>query len=210
MVRLLPLLAALTLASTTPAAAQLIPITPETFAKIHQMADDARKAHPASPNDAMTLFIRTFNADFGDIMPVDTFLVNTPALSVMFTTPLTILRGSFLNALQKLEPLPTKPMPNAAFGGAPVVGLTVTPKQMTAPNIRRIVVFRDGAEVETISDVKPKTFTNRMGASTQLGAGTLIFRASAFAPGGTIKVVAITDGAPMEWTLSPQALAAFR
>src|SRR5260370_36273075 len=72
--------------------------------------------------------------------------------------------------------------------------VVVTPARFDSPDIIKVVVKRNGEIVPPIAnELKPKVLSNRMGASTTLHAGYVLFPCSAFAPNGIGSITAIPE-----------------
>lgn len=182
--------------SASVADAQLIEITPEVFSKVSSFAVAAKQKHPTSPTEAVYAFQADFNGEFGDIRPMSSVIVESPALVIRVITPINALYLAFATALSNLEPLPEKP-------GISLVAIEVRPTQMNAPNVRRVVLFLDGKEIPPELDgLKPTEFRNRLGATETKGAGLVVWKPEVFTTPGIVKVVAINDGPAIEWEYS--------
>jgi hypothetical protein len=192
--------AGLLLLTATTVSAQLIEITPETFQKVRNLAVQAREKHPTSPNDAYYLFQQLFNGEFGDTRPSIMQVVKyQPSIDVEAITPINQLFFEFATALRKLEPLIQEPRPST-------VAVMVSPKQIDAPNISRMVLFLDGKEIPPVASLlKPTEFKNGFGNSFQKGAGMVAWKPEVFTT-GKVKLVCITDGSPIEWEYQPGLL----
>lgn len=196
------LLIAITLFVPLPSFAQMIDVTPEVFARVRGLAAAAREQHPTSPNEAVQAFIIAFNGAFGNTMPADAYLADTPALNVTLWTPINDTRGLMEMALSKLQPLPEQPLSDQQS-----VRIHVIPKQMSAPNIERLVLFRGTQQIEPLKNLlEPTEFTNRLGAKTMLGEGSVVYPFSAFRPGEPVKCVAFTRTGSLEWPITVTSL----
>ena len=175
-----------------------------TAEKLHVEAARLR-AQFADGND----FLRALDQSFG----FDTVFLSThPAMSVHSSDELSIFavspyvgyRVSLLEALRKRDPVDNLPVP-AAFV------VVVSPSRINAPDIVKIIVERDGKEIEpTINELRPTPLTTRLGARAVLHAGQALFPCSAFAPGAVVKVIAIPEtGGNIETTIPEGELAGF-
>jgi hypothetical protein len=102
---LAPLL--LNLLSADRAGAELTVLTPALVQKALSFAADAKQKHPTSPSDAVYRFVADFNGEFGDILPVSLRVIDTAALTVAISTPLSRVQSTLRTALATLLPLPT-------------------------------------------------------------------------------------------------------
>jgi hypothetical protein len=190
--------------------AQVIDLSPEVVAKIKGLADAARFKHPTSPTEAASAFGTAFNGEFGDVTPYESRLEDSKDLLVQILTPLVLYAAGVRTSIEKFEPVRDPVRTEAIFGGDPVVTINVTPRTMTAPNIERMLVFRDDKPVPMSSALAPRTFQNRLGGSVTLGQGFVAVPVSAFLPGGTVKIVAIATPKNFEWTIDSETLKKFK
>jgi hypothetical protein len=184
--------------TSSPAGAQLLDVTPTVFQEIRALAEAARKEAPTSPRDASSAFVESFEKKFGNTMEA-IFVVRQPALLITVTTPLNMARFAMLDALEQLTELPTNPPPAE-------VRFLVSPRQVGAPDVKRMVLFRDSVEVPAASnELKPREMKTAI-RSVTIGAGPITFPIGAFTPGSVMKAVFITDGPPIEWEYSADRL----
>jgi hypothetical protein len=158
--------------------------TPE---ELHQMAAGQLAKSP----DEMDL-LRAMDASMG----FSTAYMNThpgevvfmsDALGVVVTSPYRMFRDGIVEAFRKREPLTGIQVPAG-------VVVSISPMQIDAPDIVKLIVARDGKEVRPIvSALRPKEFTTRMGVKFVVHAGTVVLPCSAFAPGAAVVVTAIPD-----------------
>jgi hypothetical protein len=112
-------------------------------------------------------------------------LISTPAIEVRMIGPATVLLANAWGKVRRMEPVGDE----LWFGG---IAIGVEPKQIGAPDIVRVVVERAGVLIEPITvTLKPTVFTTRMGVKEQIHAGTVLFPADAFDPGGDVVVTVI-------------------
>jgi hypothetical protein len=114
-------------------------------------------------------------------------------------------RTLFAERLRKMEPTNAIPF-------IPAVSVHITPKQFTSPDVIKVVVFRNGKEVQPISStLTPRTFQNALGGVVSLHAGVVAFPQDAFAPGGLVVVTLIPEvGDNMVTPLKVEWLARFK
>jgi hypothetical protein len=123
---------------------------------------------------------------------------NQPSIDIDILTPINQLFLEFASALRKLEPLIEAPRPAAM-----TVAVMVNPKRTDAPNINRIVLFVDGKEVPPVASLlKPTEFRNGFGNAFEKGSGLVAWKPEVFTS-GKVKLICITDGAPIEWEYQP-------
>lgn len=199
--RVLALVVSMVLIQAVSARAELTIITPDLAGKARTMADAAKSAHPTSPSDAASAFIASFNGEFGDIAPVDLRVVDTPQLRVQMLTPLMMVRNMLTVALARLMPLPDV----GSLTNLDHVIVNVEPLQRGAPDVSRVVFFRGTKQIEPIkSGLEPRAFKNAFGAEFTIHAGSVEFGSDALQAGADdLRVVLLTNGAPIEWKLSP-------
>ena len=74
------------------------------------------------------------------------------------------------------------------------VTVNVQPKLVSAPDIVKIVLTRDGQQIDSVlPGLSPTTFTTRLGASVALHAGATSFPTKAFDPGAVVTLIAIPE-----------------
>jgi hypothetical protein len=185
-------------------AAPLIEITVEVFSKVRALAQQARESHLTSPSDAAAAFNDLFEAEFGDVMPKEAVILLTDGIGVLLHTPLSSLRDTVEYALLKEDPLPEMPF-------RALVVVSIHPRQLLTPNVTQVVLYRGTEKIAPVeSDFGPKAYSTRAGAKTSVGAGTLSFPFSAFAPGAEMKLVLVTNAKPIEWRWSADARSALK
>jgi hypothetical protein len=179
------------------ATAQFLEITPEVFNKVQSFATSARAKDPASPKQAWYYFQKDFIEAFGEPHVPQADVVDSEELHIELITPLHYLYELFAGALLELEPIPkVRPLS--------VVRVRVSPRQTGAPNVRRVVLFLDNQQVApTASTIKPTEFKNGLGASFTKGAGIATWSPTIFDGKGKVRLVVMTDGAPIEWPYFP-------
>jgi hypothetical protein len=102
--------------------------------------------------------------------------------------------------------------PLARIPWIPTAVINVSPMQLGAPDITRVVVERDGKPVPPRDHaLKPMTFTNGSGDSAVIHAGDVKYSMSAFAPGATVSIRAVPSaGEPFTMTLDEGQLQTLR
>ena len=128
------------------AGAQIIDVDTATFAKLRGLADDARKLHPTAPDKAEAVFSDAFDTTFGNLIVLASHVWDQPSLRISIETLDRRLRNQVAAALRRLDQLPTAPA-----DPPPVVIVTVYPRRANAPNVSKIVLFRDDTPVEPSS-----------------------------------------------------------
>jgi hypothetical protein len=157
---------------------------PTVVARALEFARDAQ--FKRSPAEAVAAFHRQMDTAFGPAAAVP--LVTAKELSVVLYTPMTLLRVSIAERLRKMEPFDGIEMPAA-------IGILIEPKQIDAPDIAKVVVFRNGATIQPLSvaQFSSQPFRTPMGATTLKHAGIVQFPESAFAATVPVGVVLIPE-----------------
>lgn len=89
--------------------------------------------------------------------------------------------------IRKMEPIGEVPWPTGFF-------VSVSPSQIGAPDIVKIVVTRDGVQIQPVADhLTARQFSTRMGAKSLIHAGDVFFPDAAFLPGARVVVTAIPE-----------------
>lgn len=108
-------------------------------------------------------------------------------LLVSLFYPYSSYRFALGEAIRQRESIATVDIPT-------VVSIHVSPSQIDAPDIVRVIVERNGKVVAPIANtLRPTVFTTRLGAKSLLHSGALTFSCTAFAPGGRVMVTAIPE-----------------
>ncbi len=193
------------LCSSSPATADVEPMTPELFERIKIMAESARAKAPTAPKLATQYFWQQFNPEFGNVEPRVTGIHNTRDLTITLATPLNSLFSQLTRALSRLEPL-------EAITQGPDVAIMVLPRTVNSPDVERIVLVRDGKFVEPVAvKLGPMELKTLMGGSVSRHVGSVEFPVTAFDPAQAITIIAIpASGANIERTLSPEDLRQLR
>ena len=151
---------------------------------IAQWATEASKTGDGNAN--VLALDRKLKAAFGyEPYAAGHMFLNNERITLAFTTSLDVYRTAFVEAMRMMEPAP--PVPSETG-----IVVMVSPSQIDAPDIVKVVVQRDGTIVPALRiGLKPTPFETRMGAKAMLGAGEVIFPATAFMPGGRVTVTFI-------------------
>lgn len=111
-------------------------------------------------------------------------------LMIGLFTPYAVYRVGLTEALRKRDPIDAVPWITTAF-------VSVSPSQISSPDIIKVIVERDGKVVPPVSStLKPQVFTTRMGAKELIHSGRVHYPMSAFAPGATVLITAIPESGP--------------
>jgi hypothetical protein len=111
----------------------------------------------------------------------------TGALAIPITGPVGRFRAIAATAIRKLDSLDNVPWVDG-------VAVQVVILQITAPDIVKIVVTRDGRNIEPLqNNLIASEQTSRTGAKTILHQGPVFFPTSAFDPGATVVVTAVPE-----------------
>ena len=186
-------IALLTCCLATPAYAQLIEITPDTFGKVKALAETARASFPESPTNAVTAFETAFVAEFGPLRGANETIVETRGLSVRILTPIYALYLTFSNAIRNRTAFADDAPPS-------YVAINVRATQPDAPNVTRVTLFRDDKEVPPeINNLAPLPIANWNGGTILKTSGLLFWKSDVFTTPGIVKVAVITDGPVYQW-----------
>ncbi len=164
----------------------------------------AREAYEASSdlNAVIKAIDKAVGANTGFLtMNPAISLTNHPALDAIVISPFTGYRRALSEAVRKREPLENVQVVEGVI-------VAISPSQLNAPDIIKVVVTRDGKDVAQItSKLKPTELTNRMGAKAILHAGSTIFPCAAFEPGGTGVTLIPESGSNIDVTITASQLA---
>ncbi len=120
--------------------------------------------------------------------PLDAPLVTlqrSEELNVFVIGPLGVVMTDARERARRLESMDTISM-------AGVVNVVVTPEQIGAVDIDRIVVRRGDTTIEPVANaLTPSTFETRMGAKRVIHSGYVSYPVGAFAPGADVTVMAM-------------------
>jgi hypothetical protein len=147
------------------------------------------KSLSAKHNDRTT-FARALDAAVGvDTTFADAHtsirVVSTDELSIRARTPYQAYREAVLEALRKRDPIDLIGVPTS-------VSIDVFVFQIGAPDIIKVIVERDGKAVTPrLNQLKPRTLTTALGATTVLHEGSVFFPCAAFDPDAVVRVIAI-------------------
>ena len=137
-------------------------------------------------------FIRQLDeAVRGDLPTLDTgrlIVTNSDAIHIAVMFPYAAYRVLLREALRKRESLDTVPVPSG-------IAVVVSPMQISAPDIIKVIVERDGRTMTPLENrLQPTPMTTPLGAKAIVHAGIVIYPCSAFAAGaGDVTVTAIPE-----------------
>jgi hypothetical protein len=114
-------------------------------------------------------------------------LIRTAAYAVVLEGPAQRLGRLAAENVRRMEPIADSPWLEG-------VAVVVEPWMAGGDDISKVVVMRDGRTVEPLlATLAPRTFTNAMGATFMLHAGSVVFPAAAFDPGAAVEVILIPE-----------------
>jgi len=142
----------------------------------------------SGPQDANVLLL--LNAKVHERWPgiIDEPIVmaQTSAIRISLASPYLLYKTQVAEAIRKMESPTDIAYPT-------VVRVSVSPTTRWAPDIDRIVLERNGVIVEPLgSMLKPTELVSPLGAKTRVRAGSVFYQPSAFAPGATVRITAVT------------------
>jgi hypothetical protein len=140
-----------------------------------------------------------------DAAPGMVLLHGSDEVDVSLTSRYGVYRLALAEQIRKMESIESTPI----LAGHMVM---VSPSKMDAADFSKVVVQRGGVAVAPlVNELKPTVFKNRMGASTTVHAGTLLFPCSSFTPDNVVSVTLIPEsGDNITKTLSLGELRSFR
>ena len=161
--------------------------------------------NPQKTVDALDRFVRARWGDFDTKAIVLVPFLDISKIGALAMAPYQIYRDLLGAKIRRFESTD-----DLVFD--PRVVIAIEPAQMSAPDIVKVVVQRDGQTVEPVENrLEPKPFTNRLGASVTLHAGLVFYDAAAFAPGGKVQVILVPNvGKNIVTTLDEKRLAHFK
>jgi hypothetical protein len=160
----------------SPSAAELRALASELYAK----------------NPDTTEFLRALDNAVGVAPSATAFdrslmVSSNDELTVLVLFPYYMFRTNLTEAIRKKESVGSAEVP-------PGVNVVVSPSQIDAPDIIKIVVERDGKTITPLAtSLAPHELVTRMGAKRLIHAGEVLYQCSAFAPGANVTVTAIPD-----------------
>lgn len=134
-------------------------------------------------------------------LPPSVEILEAPALRISAHGPMAAVQMRVRESARRQEPLGTLSL-------LPIVGVVVSPLQIDAPDIDKVVLRRDGTIIAPVSDgLKPQEMTTRMGARAVVHSGVITYPVAAFGPGATVVITAIpVSGRNVEKRFSEQEL----
>jgi len=113
-------------------------------------------------------------------------LSSSAALKIAIVGPLGIFFTQARERVRKFEPL------TAALAWSDGVHVMVSPEQIDAPDIEKIVVQRNGTIVQPVrTALEPREMVTRMGAKQMIHSGEVVYAFAAFEPGPGVIVTVI-------------------
>lgn len=113
------------------------------------------------------------------------FIDSPDGLFFTVQSPAQAYRYAVSEALRKRNPIESADAINA-------IAIDVTPTQIDAPNIEKVLVERNGQLVAPLtSSLQPRVMTTRLGGKEVINGGRLTYSCSSFFPGATVVVTGI-------------------
>jgi hypothetical protein len=174
---------------------------PITVARVRALTKEAEAEARGDKNEIVLALDRRFRTRWGDFESFPVSIVRREDLSIILSTPYMTYRRALAEHLRMGDPLAGIPWIESGV-------VTVSPGQIGAPDITRVVVERDGKTVPPLENLlKPMSFTNGSGETAVIHAGDVRFPMSAFAPGAAVTLTAVPhDGASFVFTLDASLL----
>jgi hypothetical protein len=169
---------------------------PITAARVRALTREAEAEARGDKNEVVIALDRRFRTRWGDFESFPVSIVRREDLSIILSTPYMTYRRALAEYLRIGDPLAGIPWIDSGV-------VTVSPGQIGAPDITRVVVERDGKAVPPLEDrLKPMSFTNGSGETAVMHAGDVRFPMSAFAPGAAVTLTAVPhEGASFMFAL---------
>ncbi len=174
---------------------------PMTAARVRALTMEAEAEARGDKNEIVLALDKRFRARWGDFESFPVSIVRRQDLSITLSTPYMTYRRALADHLRMGDSLAGIPWIEAAV-------VTVSPGQIGAPDITRVIVERDGKAVPPLESLlRAMSFTNGSGESAVIHAGEVRFPMSAFAPGAPVILTAVPDaGAGFVFTLDATQL----
>lgn len=195
----------LLLATTVATAKAQQPATMITETQARAWAIEAAKGRDGEPIQFENAFInlaRSVSPDYHrslgqSLVPI--FV--TDEIDVFLLSPALTFQGMAAERVRKMLPVGDVPW-------NPHVTIVVNPKRITAPNIERVVVRRNGNTIEpSETALVPTAMTSAMGATVTLPKGHLSFPPESFTPGGGDVLVTVIPSTGTNTTMTiPDAI----
>jgi len=178
------LLLAIALATGSTAGMLAQRVEPINAARVRALAKEAEAEGKGDRTEIVLALDRKFRQKWGDFESFPVSIVKREDLSILLTTPFMTYRRAIAENLRMEHPLATTPWVDSAV-------ITISPIQIGAPDIRELVVSRNGKPIAPLENrLKPMSFQNGNGQTALIHAGEIRFPISAFAPGAPVIVTA--------------------
>jgi hypothetical protein len=174
---------------------------PVTAARVRALTREAEAEARGDKNEIVLALDRRFRSRWGDFESFPVSIVRREDLTITLSTPYMTYRRALADYLRLGDSRAAVPWIAAGV-------VTVSPGQIGAPDITRVVVERDGKAVPPLESLlKAMSFTNGSGETAVIHAGDVRFPMSAFAPGASVVLTAAPDtGASFVFTLDASLL----
>jgi hypothetical protein len=177
-----------------------------TEATIRTMTTAAIAAGKGNPDKTIDALDKAVKARWGEVYKDPAFLIASPELSAALFSPYMGYRFALKNAVRKQETTDGLPFEED------IAEIRVSPTQMGAPDIIKIVVRRGDQIIEPLTNALfAREFKNRLGAAVMIHTGTVTYPMSAFAPGADVVMTLIPErGQNIVGTMTGKALLKFK
>lgn len=176
-------------------------VEPITAARVRALTKEAEAEAKGDKTEVVLALDRKFRQRWGDFESFPITIVKREDLTIVLSTPFMSYRRALAQYLRVENPLANIPWVNSAV-------VTVGPLQIDAPDIKEVVVSRNGKAVAPLDNrLKAMSFANGNGQTAMIHAGEVRFPVSAFAPGARVVVTATpASGEPFAFTLDDTQL----
>jgi hypothetical protein len=159
---------------------------PVTESRVRSLAREAESAGRGDKTEMVLLLDQRFRDRFGDFESFPITIVRRDDLSIVLSTPFMTYRRTLAEYLRMGDPVSKIPWIPAAV-------IDVSPGRLGAPDVTAVVVERNGKAIPPLENrLKPMSFTDGNGDTAIIHAGEVRYPMSAFAPGATVSVAAIS------------------
>ncbi len=174
---------------------------PITAARVRALAKEAEADGRGDKTEIVLALDRKFRQHWGDFESFPVSIVKREDLTVVLSTPFMTYRRALAEHLRMESPIATIPW-------TPTVVVTVGPIQIGAPDIKAVLVTRNGKRVGAVETrLKAMSFANGNGQTAVIHAGDVHFPLSAFAAGAQVTVAAVPSaGEPFVYTFESNQL----
>jgi hypothetical protein len=174
---------------------------PITAARVRALEKEAESEGKGDKTEIVLALDRKFRQRWGEFESFPVSIVKREDLTVVLSMPFMTYRRALAEYLRMDNPVAGIPWVDSAV-------ITVAPIQIGSPDIREIIVSRNGKPVAPLDNrLKAMSFANGNGQTAVIHAGEVRFPLSALAPGARVVVTAIpATGDPFIYTLDESQL----